>query len=199
MLVLPGNGAGGARVLAMLLVVAAAVLWAGGSFISTSVRLPSDPLTSTAVQMMLGGTIAALAGVVTGEAGRIDVSTFSAASVWALVYLVTAGSLLAFTAYTWLLQNAPITKVSTYAYVNPVIAVFLGWLVMAEPITPLILAAASVIVVSVAFIVRKEAEPVPSPEEVEPVSRLGGGLGARAERLPAAAGVAAAVARWIRR
>ena len=197
MLVLPGNGSEGASVLAMLLVVAAAVFWAGGSFISTSVSLPSDPLTSTAVQMVLGGGIALVAGIVTGEPGRIDVSSFSAASVWALVYLVTAGSLLAFTAYTWLLQNAPITKVSTYAYVNPVIAVFLGWLILSEAITPLILTAAVVIVASVAFIVRKEAPP--DPQEEAEVAPPPGSLGLRPERIPSGSGVAATVSRWIRR
>lgn len=166
LLVLPGTGGTGAGVLPMLLLVGAAFFWAAGSFVSKDTPLPRDPLTSTSVQMMLGGAITVAAGVATGEAGRIDVSSYSAASIWAFVYLVVVGSLLAFTAYTWLLQNAPITKVSTYAYVNPVIAVFLGWLILSEQITAVIALATAVIVASVAFIVRREAAPPPEPDEV---------------------------------
>lgn len=166
LLVLPGNGAAGAGVLPILVVVAAAFFWAVGSFITKTTSLPSDPLTSTAVQMLLGGVITGAVGAAAGEVRGLDVSSFSAASVWALVYLVAAGSLLAFTAYTWLLQNAPITKVSTYAYVNPVIAVFLGWLILSEPVTAIIALAAAVIVASVAFIVRKEPGPAREPDEV---------------------------------
>jgi drug/metabolite transporter (DMT)-like permease len=81
----------------------------------------------------------------------------SARSWVGLGYLVVFGSLLAFTAYSWLLQNAPLTKVSTYAYVNPVVAVLLGWIVLDEVITGLTLAAAAIIVVSVALVIRLEA------------------------------------------
>jgi drug/metabolite transporter (DMT)-like permease len=70
------------------------------------------------------------------------------------------GSLLAFTAYVWLLQNAPISKVATYAYVNPVIAIFLGWAILSERITAVVLVGAAIIVASVAFIVRKESEEI---------------------------------------
>jgi drug/metabolite transporter (DMT)-like permease len=73
--------------------------------------------------------------------------------------------LLAFTAYTWVLQNAPISQVATYAYVNPVVAIFLGWLILSEEITATILVGAAVIVASVAFIVRKEVAP-PTIEDI---------------------------------
>jgi drug/metabolite transporter (DMT)-like permease len=78
-------------------------------------------------------------------------------SVLGLAYLVSFGSLLAFTAYAWLLQNAPVSKVSTYAYVNPVIAVALGWLFVSEPVSALTLLGAGIIVASVALVLRVES------------------------------------------
>jgi drug/metabolite transporter (DMT)-like permease len=82
---------------------------------------------------------------------------FSGRSIAGLLYLVTFGSLLAFTSYAWLLQNAPISKVSTYAYVNPVVAIALGWLVLNESITPMTLLGAGIIVASVALVIRVES------------------------------------------
>ena len=99
-----------------------------------------------------------VAGILTGEGG-FDVGGYSTESLLALGYLVVAGSLLAFTAYVWLLQNAPISKVATYAYVNPVIAILLGWAILSERITAIVLVGAAIIVASVAFIVRKESQP----------------------------------------
>jgi drug/metabolite transporter (DMT)-like permease len=91
-----------------------------------------------------------------GELGQLEPSTWSASSLLAMGYLVVFGSLVAFTAYSWLLQNAPVSLVSTYAYVNPVVAVFLGALILAEPVTPSILIGAAIIVAAVAFIVTRE-------------------------------------------
>jgi drug/metabolite transporter (DMT)-like permease len=156
-LVMPGNRPAGATISGMLLIVLAAASWAIGSFISPKLTLPKDPFVSTGYQMIAGGAALALTAAMRGEFSGIDVSSFSAASVWAFVYLIVAGSLLAFTAYVWLLQNAPISKVATYAYVNPVIAIFLGWLILDEAITSYILIGAAVIVASVAVIVRRES------------------------------------------
>jgi drug/metabolite transporter (DMT)-like permease len=100
-----------------------------------------------------------LVGLGVGEAGEADPAAFSVRSIAALAYLVVFGSWLAFTAFAWLLQNAPLSKVSTYAYVNPVVAIALGWLVLDEAITPITLAAAAIIVVSVALVVRAESAP----------------------------------------
>ncbi|MDQ4125619.1 MAG: EamA family transporter [Actinomycetota bacterium] len=158
MLVLPG-GDSDANVMGLLLLVIAAASWAAGSFFSSRVPLPRDPFVSTATQMVTGGAVLLLAGAVTGEASGLDPSEFSGASIGAFAYLVTVGSLFAFTCYVWLLQNAPISKVATYAYVNPVIAIFLGWLILSESITTTILVGAAVIVSSVAFIVSKESGP----------------------------------------
>lgn len=156
-LVLPGEHPGGADITGMLTVVLAASLWATGSFFSKRVSLPRDPFLSTSVQMLTGGAIMTLAGLLRGEAAGVDVASFSTASLLAFAYLIVFGSLLAFTAYVWLLQHAPISKVATYAYVNPVVAIFLGWLILDETITTTIVVGATVIVASVAAIVRMES------------------------------------------
>jgi drug/metabolite transporter (DMT)-like permease len=163
-LVLPGDRPGGATALSIVLLVSAAAFWATGSFASTRLHLPRDPFLSTGIQMLCGGVWLVVAGTIGGEAANIDVARFSAASVWAFLYLIVFGSLLAFTAYVWLLQNAPISKVATYAYVNPVIAIILGWLILSERMTTNMLIGAAVIVASVAFIVSKEAHGAPAKE-----------------------------------
>lgn len=156
-LVSPGNGeSGGYSVAMLLLVVVASISWAGGSFFSKKLPMPDDPFVSTMAQMLTGGALMIVAGVARGELSGLDPSSFSAASLWALAYLVVFGSLLAFTAYVWLLRNAPISKVATYAYVNPVVAIGLGWMILSEEVTPVILVGASIIVASVAAIVRME-------------------------------------------
>ena len=92
-----------------------------------------------------------------GELGDVHPAEWSARSVGGLLYLITFGSLLAYSSYAWLLQNAPISKVSTYAYVNPVVAIALGWLILNESITPLTLLGAGIIVASVALVIRVES------------------------------------------
>ena len=155
-LVLP-EGSGEGNMFGFLLLISAAVCWATGSFLSTRLTLPSDPLTSTTIQMLCGGAWLVSGGIAMGELGEIDVERFSGASIAAFLYLIVFGSLFAFTAYVWLLQNAPISKVATYAYVNPVIALLLGWVILSEEITATMLIGAAVIVASVAFIVKREA------------------------------------------
>jgi drug/metabolite transporter (DMT)-like permease len=154
-LVLPGSGSGGASLAGMLVIVLASASWAAGSFFSRSLPLPKDPFVSTAVQMVCGGLVLLVAAIIHGEASGIDIASFSRSSMFAFGYLIVFGSWLAFTAYVWLLQNAPISKVATYAYVNPVVAILLGWWILDEQITPVILIGAAIIVGSVAAIVRK--------------------------------------------
>jgi drug/metabolite transporter (DMT)-like permease len=156
LLLLPGEQTGGAPLLALLTVVAAAAMWAGGSVASPRLRLPRDPFVSGAWQMLLGGGVCALTGALVGELSDLHPADFSLRSVVGLVYLVTFGSWLAFTAYAWLLQNAPLSKVATYAYVNPVVAIALGWALLDEAVTSLTFAGAAVIVTSVAAVVRVE-------------------------------------------
>jgi len=133
--------------------------WATGSYLSRRVALPQDPLVSVGWQMLLAGTVLGLAGVVAGEPWRVDVSGFSTESIAAWLYLALIGSALAFTAYTWLLRNAPISRVATYAYVNPVVAIALGWLILDETVTGITIAGAAVIVLAVAVVVQGEARP----------------------------------------
>jgi drug/metabolite transporter (DMT)-like permease len=163
LLVLPGSRPAGADALAIGMLLAAAAFWAAGSFFSKSLPLPKDPFVSTATQMLTGSVVLFGAGFASGES--IGAARFETSSVVAFAYLVVAGSLLAFTAYVWLLQNAPISKVATYAYVNPVIAIGLGWAVLSERITLMTLIGSAAIVASVAFIVRKETS-LPERQQV---------------------------------
>lgn len=168
LLVASSGGSGGGTLGGVLLVVLASLSWAGGSFFSSKVPLPSDPFVSTSIQMLTGGAVLMVAALIHGEFSAIDVESFSTASIAATGYLVVFGSLLAFTAYTWLLKNAPISKVATYAYVNPVVAVFLGWIILSENITPVMLVGAAIIVASVAFIVRHEVRVKNGDAEIAP-------------------------------
>jgi drug/metabolite transporter (DMT)-like permease len=156
-LVIPGGHSSGAPVAGLFVLLIASVCWASGSFLSTKLTFPSEPLVSTGFQMLSGGVVMTLLALVVGEGSDFHMAELSRASVLAFLYLVVAGSLLAFTAYSWLLRNAPISKVATYAYVNPIVAIFLGWWILHETITPSVLIGAAVILSSVAFIIRKES------------------------------------------
>ena len=157
LLLLPGGSGGGARLVSLLFLVLAAPCWALGSYLSKRRALPADPFLSTALQMMLGGAVSAMAGIGRGELGDVHLAAFSGRSLAGFAYLIAIGSLVAFTAYVWLLQHAPISKVATYAYVNPVIAIFLGWAILSEHVTATIVAGAAIVVASVAGIVRRES------------------------------------------
>lgn len=167
-LVLPGNRPEGVGLFGPLLLIAASASWATGSFLSRRLTLPRDPLVSTALQMICGGAVMGVAALLRGEAAGLDPARFSLQSWLALGYLVVFGSLLAFTAYVWLLQNAPISKVATYAYVNPVVAIFLGWLILSESIGLTMLLGAAIIVGSVAFTVGHEVSQRKTEPDGEP-------------------------------
>lgn len=160
-LVMPGNRPAGVPTWSVVLIIVASFAWALGSILSTRLEMPKDLLVSSAYQMIAGGIVLVAGGLVRGEGAGFDASAWSGASLLGFGYLITVGSLVGFTAYAWLLQNAPITKVSTYAYVNPVVAILLGWAIVDEEITATTLIGAAVIVASVAVIVRKESRPQP--------------------------------------
>jgi drug/metabolite transporter (DMT)-like permease len=155
LLLLAGQRPDGATLLGMLLCVLAALMWASGSFAGSRIELPRDVLVSTAWQMLLGGLAITAAGVAAGE----RVGHVSGDSAWGFAFLVFVGSMIAYTAYAWLLRNVRVSKVATYAYVNPAVAIVLGWLVLDETITALTLIGAAVIIGSVALVVRAEARP----------------------------------------
>jgi drug/metabolite transporter (DMT)-like permease len=156
LLVVSGDRPGNAPLWSVLVLVVAAASWAGGSFLSGRVALPSDVVVSAALEMLLGGALLVVAGLAAGEAPKLHLAALSGRSIAGFVYLVVAGSLLAFTAYVWLLQNVPVSTVATYAFVNPVVAVLLGWAILGEDVTTTVVVGAGVIVASVAFVVRQE-------------------------------------------
>ncbi|HWR66902.1 MAG TPA: EamA family transporter [Bellilinea sp.] len=129
-----------------------AVLWAGGSLYSRNADLPASPLLGTGMEMIIGGLGCFVISGLTGEWGRLDLAAVSTSSVTGLIYLIVFGSLVGFASYTWLLRAAPTTLVSTYAYVNPVVAIFLGVLLADEVISPRMIVAAVIILASVALI-----------------------------------------------
>jgi drug/metabolite transporter (DMT)-like permease len=144
----------------------ASLSWAAGSAFARVAPLPAGPFAGAAMQMLCAGVALGIIGAVTGEAGRVHLTRISAASIGALAFLVVFGSLLAFTTYAWLLRHAPTPLVSTYAYVNPAVAVVLGWAFASEHVGGREIAAGLVILASVAMLLlargaRADAPPTP--------------------------------------
>jgi drug/metabolite transporter (DMT)-like permease len=153
LLLLAGHRPDGATIGGLLLLIGAATMWATGSLAGSRIDLPGDVLVSTAWQMLLGGAIILAAGLLARE----HVGHVSGDSAWGFAFLVVIGSMVAYTAYAWLLRNVRVSKVATYAYVNPAVAIVLGWLILGETITVVTLIGAAVIIASVALVVRAEA------------------------------------------
>jgi drug/metabolite transporter (DMT)-like permease len=147
-----GGSDGGTNILGAGVVLASALAWAVGSVYSLRAPLPRSPLLSAGMQMLAGGSLLLLVGTLTGELARLDFHAVSMRSIVAFLYLTVFGSIVAFTAYSWLLRNASPARVSTYAYVNPAVAVLLGWALAGEAMTTTSLVAAGIIVASVALI-----------------------------------------------
>ncbi|MFC3503443.1 EamA family transporter [Micromonospora krabiensis] len=156
LLVLPGGGTDAVPLVGALTVVVGAACWSVGSFLSGRIRMPDDPFVATVYEMLAGALVLAVLAVGRGELVGFDPAQVSLRSWLALGYLMVAGSLVAFTAYVWLLHHAPISLVATYAYVNPAVAVVLGAVLVAEPITPQVLVGGAVIVAGVALVVSTE-------------------------------------------
>lgn len=154
LLVGPGELAGGKGVdlVGAAVLLFASLSWAVGSLYSRRAGLPSSPLLATAMEMLTGGLLLLLAGLIAGQAAALDLGRISLQSVVALGYLIVFGSLVAFTAYVWLLRVTLPAQAATYAYVNPVVAVFLGWALGGEPLTARTLLAAAVIIGAVVII-----------------------------------------------
>lgn len=152
---LPGNAK--FDLAGVLLCLSAAFLWSLGSIFSRNADVPQSTFLFTGMQMLVGSLGLLLMSAMLGEFGRFDLNGVSARSWGGLAYLITFGSLGGFVAYGWLLKNAPIALVSTYAYVNPIVAVFLGNLLAQEPLNGRILAAAGIIIAAIALINRRGA------------------------------------------
>lgn len=154
LLVGPNALLGGGRVdlLGAGALVLGSLSWAAGSLYARRAPLPQSPLLGTAMEMLAGGALLVLLGLAVGEAGAVNLAAVSFRSMFSLLYLIVFGSLIGYTAYTWLLGVSTPARVSTYAYVNPVVAVLLGWAFAGEPLTPRMLVASAIIVSAVAAI-----------------------------------------------
>jgi drug/metabolite transporter (DMT)-like permease len=144
-------GKGSVDRLGALVIVGSAMCWAAGSLYSRGAPLPRRPLVSAGLASVCGGTLLAGYSVVSGEIGE---AVWTTDAVLALAYLVVVGSFVGFTSYVWLLQVAPTSLVSTYAYVNPIVAVVLAWIILGEVVTAQMVVAGAAVLVSVAVILR---------------------------------------------
>jgi drug/metabolite transporter (DMT)-like permease len=144
-------GTGSVDRVGALVAVLSAFSWAAGSLYSRGAPLPKRPLVAAGLAALCGGF---LLFVVSAASGELTEARFTAEALGAVAYLIVVGSLVGFSAYVWLLRSAPTSLVSTYAYVNPIVAVVLGWALLGEEITVQMVVAGSAILVSVALIVR---------------------------------------------
>lgn len=146
------GGTGEVDMLAAGVVAAASLAWSAGSLYSRKAVLPASPLLGTGMEMLAGSAGLLLLGTAAGEWGRLDVAAAPTSSWVGLAYLIVFGSWVGFSAYTWLLRAAPTSLVSTYAYVNPLVAVSLGYLLGGEDLSPRILLSTGLVVGAVALI-----------------------------------------------
>jgi drug/metabolite transporter (DMT)-like permease len=165
LVVIPG-GEGASSAAGLALMVAASVSWSLGSFFGHRLPLPRDGFVATTWEMLSAGVFLLVLGAATGELGTTDVGAFSLESVAAWLYLALFGSLIGFTAYAWLLRNAPISKVVTHQYVNPLVAIVLGAALLGEDLSLVTGVGAALIVGSVFVVVRGESTERKRAEEV---------------------------------
>ncbi|TNF72768.1 MAG: drug/metabolite exporter YedA [Acidobacteria bacterium] len=147
--------------LGALVLILASLSWATGSLYSRRANLPRSPFLATAMEMVMGGALLTTAGLATGELGSFDPARVSGRSVAAVIYLIVFGSIIAFTAYIWLLRVVAPAKAGTYAYVNPVVAVALGWALAGEEVTWRTVIAATIIILAVVLITSHRRRPLP--------------------------------------
>ena len=189
-----GDGANRFEPLGILILLLAPLGWAHGSIYSQRrAQLPPSPLTASGLQMLAGGVFTFGEALITGEPGRFQPEAITTASLLALVYLIFIGSMLAYTSYAWLLRNAPLSLVGTYAYVNPVVAVALGTLFLGETLSARTIVAAGIILAAVAIIVtaRSRLPTVPADDAADEAAGTGAGAEARpsSPALPGSASV----------
>jgi drug/metabolite transporter (DMT)-like permease len=162
-LVGPGDVAGQSNVSAIgaVVLILGSLSWAIGSFWSRDAELPESGLLTTGMEMLGGGGLMIIVGAFSGEFSRLDVSHISRPSAIGLVYLITFGSLLGFTSYIWLLDKVSAARLGTYAYVNPIVAVLLGWAIAGETLTARTAFAAAIVICAVALITTARSAPRP--------------------------------------
>lgn len=162
-----GFNTGSMQFLGAIAVIAAAMLWATGSIYGLRAPVPKSSLLTAGMQMFSGGAVLLAVSLMTGEWADFSVAQVSANSWLGVIYLIVFGSLIGFTAYSWLLKNAQPAMVATYAYVNPIVAVFLGWLVAGETFTGQMLFGAGVIVGSVVLITSEDKKGKDSEKKIK--------------------------------
>lgn len=167
LVVVPG-AEGSSSAIGLALMLGATVSWSLGSFFGHRLPLPRDGFVATTWEMLSGGILLLVLGVGRGELGTVDPAAFSWASIAAWLYLAVFGTLIGFTAYAWLLRSAPISKVVTHQYVNPLVAIVLGALLLDEQLTVATGLGAALIVGSVFVAVRREDATRPSPATATP-------------------------------
>jgi drug/metabolite transporter (DMT)-like permease len=176
----PGQAAGEGAVnpIGLLILVGASLSWSIGSLYARRAALPSNALLATSMEMLAGGALMMISGLLLGQGAQIRFDQISVLSLSALGYLVVFGSLIGFTAYVWLLKVTTPARVSTYAFVNPVVAVFLGWVFAGEELSLRVLTAAAVIIIAVMLITLNQATrssqtaPPPASEIAETLPRI---------------------------
>jgi drug/metabolite transporter (DMT)-like permease len=150
-----GDRSGGISAVGVIVILAAAVAWALGTIMARRVTIPSSPALASGMQLLCGGATLLVIGAVAGEFGDLRLAQVSGRSWLALGYLIVAGSIVAFSAYGIAIRMLPTATMATYAYVNPVIAVLLGTLILNERLTPAILAGGALIVGAVVLVIRR--------------------------------------------
>lgn len=158
--------AGGSQWFGITMVMVATIGWAFGSLYGATASTAKSNVLAAGMQMLSGGLVLTVVSAISGEWQKFDYRTVSSVSWIALAYLIFVGALVAYTAYSWLIQNASPSAVSTYAYVNPVVAVFLGWVIAGESLTGQMLVGAAVIVVSVMLVTTNKKKSQPEVTEI---------------------------------
>jgi drug/metabolite transporter (DMT)-like permease len=173
LIVVPGGLDGGTTALSLIVMLVATMSWSGGSFISRRLTLPADPFVTTAYEMLVGGIFATMLGTVLGQWDDVTLDALQPGPVAAWAYLAVLGSVVAFTAYAWLLRAAPISQVVTHQYVNPLVAVGLGAAVLGErPRAPTAVGAALILAAVVATVRRESASARVEGPESAPAADL---------------------------
>lgn len=165
MLTLGGGGGGGIDPLGALVLLIASAGWAAGSIWFHGERRTASPLYGAGMPLAMGGILLMIASAASGETARVRAEDFTPVAIGALVYLIVFGSVIAFTAFTWLVETEGPSRAGSYAYVNPFVAVLLGWALAGEPLTARMLAAGAAIVLAVVLIVRGTHVQAPLPSK----------------------------------
>lgn len=137
-------------------IVVGALSWGGGAVYSRVAKIPRSPMLSSGMELIFGGVLVLIASFIIGEPAQFQLSHVTLRSLLGLLYLVVFGSVIAFSAYVWLLGHTSVTRISTHTYVNPVVAVFLGWLIASEQVTTALLIVTVVIILSVYLVLHDQ-------------------------------------------